>query len=83
MEHAYAKRPTPAKSFYLLLQVAHILSQMLECYCRAKRAVKHVYGSLRNIGTALLELLRRDPIPEPAHLRHFLEQAIQIRLDSS
>ena len=48
MEHAYAKRPTAAKNFYLLLQVAHILSQMLECYCRGKRAVKRVYGSLRN-----------------------------------
>jgi len=27
MEHAYAKRPVSAKNFYLLLQVAHILSQ--------------------------------------------------------
>ena len=83
MEHAYAKSPTAAKNFYLLLQVAHILSQMFECYCRGKKAVKRVYGSLRNLATAFLESLRRDPIPEPARLRQFLEQAIQIRLDSS
>ena len=83
MEHAYAKRPTSAKNFYLLLQVAHILSQMLEGYCHGKKAVKRAFGSLRNLGHALLESLRRDPIPEPETLRRFLDAPIQIRLDSS
>ena len=83
MEHAYAKRPTSAKNFYLLLQVAHILSQMLECYCHGKKAVQRAFGSLRNLGRALLESLRRDPIPDPDTLRRFLGAPIQIRLDSS
>jgi len=83
MEHAYTKRPAAARNFYHLLQVAHILSQMFECYCRGKKAVKRVYGSWRNLAMVFLESFRRDPIPEPASLRQFLEQAIQIRLDSS
>jgi hypothetical protein len=83
MEHAYALRPTSAKNFYLLLQVAHLLSQMLECHCHGKKAVKRAFGSLRNLGAALLESLRRDPIPEVETLRRFLEEPIQIRLNSS
>jgi len=83
MEHAYAKRPTSAKNFYLLLQVAHILSQMLECYCRGKKVVKHAFGSLRNLASAFLEAIRRDPIPDPDSLCRFLDQPIQVRLDTS
>ena len=83
MEHAYAKRPMSAKNFYLLLQVAHILSQMLECYCHGKKAVKHAFGSLRNLARLFLESLRRDPLPDPETLREFLNQPIQIRLNSS
>jgi len=83
MEHAYAKHPIPAKNFYLLLQIAHILSQMFECYCQGKAVVKHDFGSLRNLAHALLESWRRDPIPDPQRLRTFLDEAIQIRLDTS
>jgi hypothetical protein len=83
MEHAYAKRPMAAKNFYLLLQVAHIRSQMLECYCKGKKAVQHAFGSLRNLGAALLESLRRDPIPDAETLRRFMDEPIQIRLNTS
>ena len=83
MEHAYAKRPTSAKNFYLLLQAAHVLSQMLECYCRGKKAVKRAFGSLRNLARAFLESFRRDPIPDPETLRQFLDQPIQVRLKPS
>jgi hypothetical protein len=83
MEHAYAKRPTAAKNFYLFLQAAHILSQMLECYCRGKSHVKRAFGSLRNLARFFLESLRRDAIPGPETLRHFLDEPIQVRLDSS
>jgi hypothetical protein len=83
MEHAYAKRPTSAKNFYLLLQVAHIRAQMLECYCKGKKAVKRAFGSLRNLAAALLESLRRDPLPDAETLRLFMEEPIQIRLNTS
>ncbi len=83
MEHAYAKGATSAKNFYLLLQVAHMRSQLLECYCKGKKAVQRAFGSLRNLGAALLESLRRDPVPDAETLRRFLEEPIQIRLNSS
>ena len=83
MEHAYAKRPVSAKNFYLLLQAAHILSQMLECYCHGKKAVKRAFGSLRNLARSFLESFRRDPIPDLETLHRFLEEPIQVRLNSS
>jgi hypothetical protein len=83
MEHAYAKRPVSAKNFYLLLQSAHILSQMFECYCQGKKSVKRAFGSLRNLARAFLESFRRDPIPDPDALRQFLEEQIQVRLNTS
>jgi hypothetical protein len=79
MEHAYAKDPTAAKNFYFLLQVAHILSQTFEVYMQGKAAVKRSFGSLLNLAVALLEALRRDPIPPEGPLAAFLAQPIQIR----
>jgi len=83
LEHAYAKNSTPAKNFYLLLQIAHILCQMFEVYCQGKRAVKHDLGSLRNLAHALLESWRCQALPDPDRLRAFLEEPIQIRLNTS
>lgn len=83
MEHAYAREPIAGKNFYLLLQIAHILSQMFEVYCLGKRAVKREFGSLRNLAHALLEAFRRDALPDPDALGAFLEEAIQIRMDTS
>ena len=83
MEHAYAKRPQTAKNFYLVLQIAHMLSQMLEVYCRGKAAVKKAFGSLRNLARAWLEAFRRDPIPDPESLKRFLDERIQIRFNTS
>ena len=83
MEHAYAKDPTTAKNFYLLLQAAHILSQMLECLAQGKKAVKRAYGSLRNLAVAFLEAFRRDPLPAGELLREFLARPTQVRLDTS
>jgi hypothetical protein len=83
MEHAYAKRPQPAKNFYLLLQIAHNLSQLFEAYCQGKTEVKRALGSLRNLAHALLESFRRDPTTDPDQLNTFLNAPIQIRLDTS
>jgi hypothetical protein len=83
LEHAYAQRLTAAKNFYLLLQVAHIESQMLECYCHGKKEVQRRFGSLINLGLALLEALHRDPLPDPDTLRRFLDEPVHIRLNTS
>ena len=83
MEHAYAKRPTAAKNFYLLLQTAHILSQMLEVYLEGKAAVKRRFGALANVAHALRESLRCDPIPPEAGMDAFLAEAIHIRFKAA
>jgi len=83
MEHAYAKAPTAAKNFYLLLQTAHILSQMLEVYLDGKAAVKRRFGALMNLAHALLESLRCDPIPSEADTDAFLSEPIHIRFKAA
>lgn len=82
MEHAYAMRLTSAKNFYLILQIAHSLCQLFECYWHGKKAVKKAFGSLQNLGRFLLESLRRDPLMDTEALQAFLTEPIQIRLNS-
>ena len=83
MEHAYAKDPTAAKNFYLLLQIAHTFAQLFERRVGGKKDVKARLGSLRNLAADLLETLRRDPLPPADELEAFLATAIQVRLDTS
>jgi len=82
MEHAYAMRLLAAKNFYLILQIAHMLCQLFECYWHGKKAVKKAFGSLHNLGRFLLESLRRDALLDPHAMRAFLDQPVQIRLNS-
>jgi hypothetical protein len=82
-EHAYAKDPTAAKNFCLLLQIAHLLMQLFECRVGGKKDIQARLGSLRNLAADLLEALRRDPLPSPDELDAFLATPIQVRLDSS
>jgi len=83
MEHAYAKDPTAAKNFYLLLQIAHLLMQLFECRVGGKKDLQTRLGSLRNLAADLLEALRTQPLPDPEELEAFLATPIQVRLDTS
>jgi hypothetical protein len=83
MEHAYAKDPTAAKNFYLLLQIAHTFAQLFERRIGGKRDIKTRLGSLANLAADLLEALRTDPLPPQEELEAFLATAIQVRLDTS
>ena len=87
LEHAYSEGDHFG-AYYLLLQIAHIISQLLEkgSLLRAlarqagKRSAVALLGSLKNIAAFLVESLRNLVWPEevfgPAG-------KIQIRLDSS
>jgi hypothetical protein len=79
MEHAYSQHPTGMKNFYLLLQIACIIAQLLEKGSLLQKAALKELGSLENISFLLLEGLRNIYIGDLA----FLSQRIQIRLDSS
>jgi hypothetical protein len=86
MEHAYSEKGHFGV-YYVLLQMAHILLQLLEkgSLLRAlarqcgKRSVVALLGSLKNIAVFLVESLRY--LVWPAEV--FVASKIQIRLDSS
>lgn len=77
MEHAYSHHPNGMKCFYLLLQIAHLIDQLVE---KGSLLVKHgidKIGSIRNVAFFLLESLRTSLIDTT-----LLGQRIQIRLNS-
>ena len=87
LEHAYSEGGHFG-SYYLLLQIAHILMQLVEkgsllrglAQQAGKRSAVALLGGLRNIAACLVEGLRNLPWPDEA----FGEPGkIQIRLDSS
>lgn len=87
LEHVYGHDEDLLQSFYLLLQIAHLILQLVEQGSLLKRVARQygksvvgLYGSVRNIARRLLECLRYYRIPAEA----FESKArIQIRLDSS
>jgi hypothetical protein len=82
LEHAYSRGPRQIKNLYLLLQIAHLILQLIERGNLLSQDCKRLFGSLRNLSRRLAESLRNRLIdreatdPGPA-------AAIQIRLDSS
>jgi hypothetical protein len=86
LEHAYSEK-AHFGAYYLLLQVAHVMLQLLEkgSLLRAlaqqagKKSAVALLGSLKNIAAFLVESLRNLTWPAEA----FSQQRIQIRLDSS
>lgn len=83
LEHAYTTDPTAAKVFYFLLQIAHMIFQLLERGSILKKAFPKGFGSLKNLAAELLEAWR--------HVRHLTREAlarlfgrrIQIRFDTT
>jgi hypothetical protein len=88
LEHAYSHRCWAA--YYFLLQIAHLLLQLVEkgnllqqlAKEQGKRTAVELYGSLKNMAQRLLESLRYRHWPEEAFDRA-AAGTIQIRLDSS
>lgn len=87
LEHVYGADEDLLRSFYFLLQIAHMILQLVEHGSLLRRAaaqygqtVRGLYGSLRNIAARLLDCLRYRLIPPEACVSN---PSIQIRLDSS
>ena len=88
LEHAYSHSAWAA--YYFLLQIAHLLLQLVEkgnllqqlAKEQGKRTAVELYGSLKNMAQRLLESLRYRRWPEEAFDRA-AAGTIQIRLDSS
>ena len=82
LEHAYTQNPTAAKVFYFLLQIAHLLSQLIEHGSLFQQAFPQGVGSAKNLAFRLLEAwrnLRRTP----AEVLALLAGRFQIRFDTS
>lgn len=55
LEHAYSLNPNAIKNFYFLLQIAHILNQLMEKGSLLKNKLLKVFGSIKNFSAALLK----------------------------
>jgi hypothetical protein len=71
LEHAYSEDPEKAKAYYYLLQIAHLLSMLMEKGAALRRLAREVgqtpvqlFGSLKNIARRLLESLRYFAWPD-------------------
>lgn len=79
LEHPYSEDIVALKNFYLLLQIAHIISQLMEKGSLLADEVKRVFGSIRNLSRRLLESLRTS-IFNPIDIQSIESSRFQIRL---
>lgn len=77
LEHPYSQNEIAMKNFYLLLQIAYIISQLMEKGSLLKDKIEKVFGSVSNVFEQLLEDLRTKLIGD-----NFSKKPIQIRLSS-
>jgi hypothetical protein len=82
LEHAYSTGELEIKNFYVLLQIAHLILQLMERGNLLRQEAKKLFGSLANLARRLSESIRNVLIPADA-LDPIRAAAIQIRLNSS
>lgn len=81
LKHSYSKDYNAAKNHYLLLQIAHIIGQLMEHGSLLKNEIKRYYGSFKSFCAKLLEDFRCKVITE-SDLQQILSERIQIKFDS-
>ena len=81
LEHAYSEHELAAKNFYFLLQISHIINQLMEKGSLLEDKIKEAFGSIRNIARKLLEDLRTKSI-DPNQLQRELSTPFQIRFSA-
>ena len=82
LEHAYTNHPNSAKVFYLLLQIAHLLAQLLYKANLLQKDFREGLGSAKNLAFRLLEAWRNVRVTQ-ADITAVLQKRFQIRFDSS
>jgi hypothetical protein len=82
LEHAYGTGERQIKNYYVLLQIAHMILQLIERGSLLGADCKRLFGSIRNLARRLAESLRNRLIPCEA-TDSAVAGSIQIRLDSS
>jgi hypothetical protein len=82
LEHDYSRDDGQIKNFYFLMQIAHMILQLIECGSLLGQEAKQLFGSLRNLAKRLGESIRNRLIPAEA-VDPAAAATIQIRLDTS
>ena len=77
LEHPYSQNETAMKNLYILLQIAHIISQLMEKGSLLKEKISKEFGSVTGLFKQLLEDLRTKIFD-----LGFSNKPIQIRLSS-
>jgi hypothetical protein len=78
LEHVFTENEIAAKGFYLCLQIAHAINQLIEHGSLIVKAIKK-YGSLKNITRALLDAFRFITVTQE-DITQLLKEPFQIRL---
>jgi hypothetical protein len=78
LEHAYTRNAVSAKVFYLLLQLAHTLAQLIERGSLFRQAFPVGVGSAKNLAWRLLEAWRNVRL-SAQQIHHMLDTRVQIR----
>ena len=82
LEHAYGTGPWAIKNFYVLLQIAHIIEQLIDRGSLLVGRCQTLFGSLYALGRRLAESLRNHLIDTDA-LDTAAAARIHIRLSPS
>jgi len=80
LEHAYSNHPVASKIFYFLLQIAHLLAQLIDKGNLLRQTFPHGLGSVKNFAFRLLEAWRNVIFPDRT-LDALLARRLQIRFD--
>jgi len=79
LQHPYGMHPVALQNYYLVLQIAHLISQLMEKGDLLRTDVKRLCGSLRNFALLLLISLRTTTF-DREELAALESARIQIRL---
>jgi hypothetical protein len=82
LEHAYSKDPVASKVFYFLLQVAHVLFQLMKKGSLFRKAFPAGVGAAKNLAFRLLEA-RPNLRLSLEQIQAILTVLVQIRFDTS
>jgi hypothetical protein len=82
LEHAYSEDWQAAQNLYLLMQLAHLIHQLMATGNLLPAPLKQLFGSICCFAARLLEAWRTATLEAHA-LARYLAQPIQIRFDSS
>jgi hypothetical protein len=82
LEHTYTKHKTGWKVFYLLLQIATIIEQLLTHSNLLDEELRKTSKSVRNLASKILEAIRNYNLDKDTY-DLFVNKAFQVRIDTS